>query len=159
MKTNDLQRAANHKSAGYSKIKMQDKDVKIIDTLRENSRLSIRDIGKKTGLRPSTVHDRITKLKEEGTIEKFTVKLDNKAVGENFIVFMFITTSQDLEPAFFNNKHIKEVFGVTGEYDLVLKLKFGDIEEFNKYVIGLRKNSSIRKTQTMIATINIKEEI
>ena len=72
---------------------------------------------------------------------------------------MFITTSKDLEPTFFNNKHIKEVFGVTGEYDLVLKLKFKDIEEFNKFIIDLRKNTSIKKTQTMIATINIKEEI
>ena len=75
------------------------------------------------------------------------------------IVFMFLTTSKDLEENFFNNKHIKEVFGVTGEYDLVLKLKFADIEEFNKYVINLRKNPAIKKTQTMIATIDIKEEI
>jgi DNA-binding Lrp family transcriptional regulator len=136
-----------------------DKDFKIIEVLKENSRLPIRDIAKKTGLRPSTVHDRITKLKEENIIEKFTVKLNNKEVNENFIVFMFITTSKDLEPSFFNNKHIKEVFGVTGDYDLILKLKFGDIEEFNKFVIDLRKNKSVLKTTTMVATINIKEEI
>ena len=138
---------------------LQDKDKKILDVLREDSRLSIRDIAKKTSLRPSTVHDRITKLKKDNVIEKFTVKLNNKAVSENFIVFMFLTTSKDLEENFFNNKHVKEVFGVTGEYDLVLKLKFKDIEEFNKYIISLRKNNSIRKTQTMIATIGIKEEI
>lgn len=136
-----------------------DKDFKIIEVLKENSRLPIRDIAKKTGLRPSTVHDRITKLKEENIVEKFTVKLNNKEVNENFIVFMFITTSKDLEPSFFNNKHIKEVFGVTGDYDLILKLKFGDIEEFNKFVIDLRKNKSVLKTTTMVATINIKEEI
>lgn len=136
-----------------------DKDLKILEVLKENSRLAIRDIAKKTGLRPSTVHDRITKLKEDNTIEKFTVKLNNKSVCENFIVFMFVTTNKDLEPSFFNNKHIKEVFGVTGEYDLILKLKFGDIEEFNKFVIDLRKNKSIAKTTTMVATIGIKEEI
>jgi|TARA_B100002003_G_scaffold205079_1_gene198300 DNA-binding Lrp family transcriptional regulator len=138
---------------------LQEKDKKILDVLRENSRISIRDIAKKTSLRPSTVHDRISKLKKDNIIEKFTVKLNNKEIGENFIVFMFLTTSKDLEESFFNNKHIKEVFGVTGEYDLVLKLKFKDIEEFNKYIISLRKNTAIRKTQTMIATIGIKEEI
>lgn len=138
---------------------IQDKDIKIINVLRENSRLAIRDIAKKTGLRPSTVHDRITKLKREGVIEKFTLKLNNKAVGENFVVFMFLTTSKDLEPVFFKNKHIKEVFGVTGEYDLILKLKFGDIEQFNKFILDLRKNKNIKKTQTMIGTVNIKEEI
>lgn len=138
---------------------VQEKDLNIINVLKDNSRLAIRDIARKTGLRPSTVHDRITKLKEENVIECFTVKLNNKEVGENFIVFMFLTTSKDLEPSFFNNKHIKEVFGVTGEYDLILKLKFRDIEQFNKFIIGLRKNKDIKKTQTMIATIDIKEEI
>lgn len=138
---------------------VEDKDWKILEVLRENSRLPIRDIAKKTNLRPSTVHDRISKLKEDKVIEKFTVKLNNKAVNENFIVFMFITTSKDLEPTFFNNNHIKEVFGVTGEYDLLLKLKFGNIDEFNKFVIELRKNKSIKKTITMVATIDIKEEI
>jgi DNA-binding Lrp family transcriptional regulator len=64
-----------------------------------------------------------------------------------------------LDSTFFNNKHIKEVFGITGEYDLVLKLKFKDIEEFNKFIISLRKNTAIKKTQTMIATIGIKEEV
>jgi DNA-binding Lrp family transcriptional regulator len=136
-----------------------DKDVKIIDVLKQDARLSIRDIAKKTSLRPSTVHDRISKLKKDNVIEKFTVKLNNQAVGENFIVFLFVTTSRDLDSTFFNNKHIKEVFGITGEYDLVLKLKFKDIEEFNKFIISLRKNTAIKKTQTMIATIGIKEEI
>jgi DNA-binding Lrp family transcriptional regulator len=138
---------------------LQEKDTKIINILKENSRLPIRDIAKKTGLRPSTVHDRIKKLTKDEVIEKFTVKLNNQKVNENFIVFMFLTTSKDLEPSFFNNKNIKEVFGVTGEYDLILKLKFKDIEQFNKFIISLRKNNSIKKTQTMIATIDIKEEI
>ena len=138
---------------------IEEKDWKILDVLKDDSRLSIRDIAKKTSLRPSTVHDRITKLKKDNIIEKFTVKLNNQKVGENFIVFMFVTTSKDLESSFFNNPHIKDVFGVTGEYDLILKLKFSDIEEFNKFIISLRKNTAIKKTQTMIATIGIKEEI
>jgi len=138
---------------------IQEKDLKIISILKENSRLPIRDIAKKTNLRPSTVHDRIKKLKKDDVIEKFTLKLNNEKIGENFIVFMFITTSKDLEQSFFNNKNIKEVFGVTGEYDLIIKLKFSDIEQFNKFIINLRKNQSIKKTQTMIATIGIKEEV
>ncbi len=138
---------------------IQEKDLKIINVLKEDSRLSIRDIAKKTGLRPSTVHDRISKLRKDKVIEKFTLKLNNKAIGENFIVFMFITTSKDLDSGFFNNKHIKEVFGVTGEYDLILKLKFRDVDQFNKFIIDLRKNKDIKKTITMIATIGIKEDV
>lgn len=140
-------------------MKLDSKDKKIIEKLKQDSRQSIRDIAKKTDIRPSTVHQRITKLKKEGIIEKFTVKLNNKAVGESFIVFMSISTKKDLPNTFFHNNHIKEVFGVTGEYDLMLKLKFEDIEEFNKFVIELRRNREIEKTRTSVATITLKEEI
>ena len=136
------------------------KDFSIINVLKENSRLSIRDVAKQTKLRPSTVHQRILKLKERGVIERFTVKLNNKSVGEGFIVFMLIKT----KPAavldkVVNNKHVKEFFGVTGEYDLLLKLKFKDVEEFNDFVIKFRKEQLIQTTLTMVVTADVKEEI
>jgi len=140
-------------------MKLDIKDYKIIKLLRENSRLSIRDIAKKTQIRPSTVHQRIQKLISNNVIEKFTLKLNNKAVEEDFIVFMYVTTSQDLPDTFFKNKHIKEAFGITGEYDLLLKLKFKDISQFNDYIIALRKNKAITKTITNVVTVNIKEEL
>ncbi|MFH1316534.1 MAG: Lrp/AsnC family transcriptional regulator [Candidatus Woesearchaeota archaeon] len=136
------------------------KDHKIIEVLRKDSRISIRDIAKKTQLRPSTVHDRIKKLVRDKVIEKFTLKLNNKAVGENFIVFMLIKSEKEIPNDYLNsNKHIKEVFGVTGEYDVFLKLKFKDIEEFNDFVLGFRKRFQLINTLTLVATTNIKEEI
>ncbi len=138
-------------------MKLDEKDHKIIEVLRDNSRISIRDLAKKTNLRPSTVHQRIKILKKENIIEKFTLKLNNKAIGENFIVFMLINTKKDLDENFLSNKHIKEVFGITGEYDLIIKLKFKDVEEFNDFVIGFRKDAAIKETLTMVVTTNIKE--
>ena len=134
-------------------------DMQILSVLKSDSRKPIKDIAKQTNLRPSTVHSRIQRLIKSGAIEKFTVKLSNQAVGENFIVFMLISTGKDLEPAFFRNPHIKEVFGVTGEYDLLLKLKFSGVEEFNTFLLSLRKYPHIKETLTMVATINLKEEL
>ena len=135
------------------------KDHKILNVLKENSRLSIRDVAKKTQIRPSTVHQRIQRLIKNKVIERFSLKLNNKAIGEDFIVFVFITTSEDLPSSFFKNNIIKEAFGVTGEYDLLLKLKFKDIIQFNDYIITLRKNKAITKTITHVVTVNIKEEL
>ena len=138
---------------------IDDTDHKIIEVLRQNARSSIRDIAKKLKLRHSTVHVRIQKLTQAGIIEKFTIKLNNKAMGENFIVFVFIETEKMIENSAFNHKNIKEVFGVTGEYDLVMKCKFADIEEFNQFLLDFRKKQGLKKTLTMIATVNLKEEI
>lgn len=138
------------------------KDSLIIEVLKGNSRMPIRDIAKKTGIRPSTVHERIKKLVKENVIEKFTLKLNNKAVGENFIVFMLIKggTTEYINEKITGNQYIKEIFGVTGEYDLLLKLKFKDVEEFNEFLIKFRKGQKgIRQTYTMVTTASIKEEV
>ena len=138
------------------------KDERIIEALRHDSREPIREIAKKIKLRPSTIHQRIKKLIESRVIEKFTIKLNNKAVQENFIVFMLVkgTTADYIDNRILSSKHIKEVFGVTGEYDLLIKFKFKDVEEFNDFVLNFRRNKKeIQSTLTMIATATLKEEI
>jgi len=139
-------------------MKLDDKDLAIINELKENSRASIRDIAKKTNIRPSTVHVRINQLIKKGVIEKFTLKLNNKAFGEDFIVFVLIKTNEEIKKSVFNQKAVREVFGVTGEYDLMMKLKFKDIDEFNKFLLKFRKENNVVSTVTMVSTITLKEE-
>lgn len=140
-------------------LKIDEKDHKIIKILREDARLSIRDISKITKIRPSTIHIRLQKLIKNKIIDKFTLKLNNQAIGENFIVFMLISTDKHIDKKAFTSNHIKEVFGITGEYDLIMKLKFKDVLQFNDFVIKFRKQNKLAKTLTMVATINIKEEL
>ena len=146
----------------YIFMKLDNKDQRIIDILKQDSREPIREIAKKTKIRPSTVHQRIQKLVENGIIEKFTIKLNNKAVGENFIIFMLVkgSTTEYIDKRFLGDQNVKEVFGITGEYDMLIKLKFENVEQFNDFVIDFRKNKKeIQSTMTMIATTNLKEEI
>ena len=140
-------------------IAVTDQDWKIIEVLKSDSRMPIREIAKKTKLRPSTVHNRIQKMKESGIIDKFTLKLDNGKANENFIVFLFVLTANNIENAKFKDSRIKEVFGVTGDYDLLLKCKFKDIVEFNEFLIQFRGNNPITKTLSMISTCTLKEEL
>lgn len=142
-------------------MELDNKDLKIIEILKNNAREPIKDIAKKTTIRPSTVHQRIQRLIKNKVIEKFTIRLNDKAIGENFIAFMLIkgTTSDYVNNKFLNTKNVKEVFGVTGEYDVLVKLKFKDVEEFNGFVINFRKEmKGVQSTLTMVATANIKEE-
>ncbi len=140
-------------------MKLDETDHKIIAVLKQDARTSIRDIAKQLKLRPSTVHLRITKLKRDNIIEKFTLKLNNKAVNENFIVFIFIATDKIIPNTAFKSKHVREVFGITGEFDILIKSKFKDIEEFNNFILDFRKKYNLKKTLTQIATATIKEEL
>jgi DNA-binding Lrp family transcriptional regulator len=136
------------------KIKKADKD--ILNELGKNARETIRNIAKKTKLRPSTVHSRMKKLEEEGVIKKYTLELDYKKLGKNLVVFILVNTNSNIPDTFFRSDEIDEVFGITGEYDLILKCRFSGVEEFNEFVIKLRNMQQVNKTLTMVGTIAIK---
>ncbi len=136
-------------------------DWQIINVLRENARMSIRQIAKLTGIKPSTVHNRIRRMVRDGIIEKFTVKLNEKMVGEEVVVFVLLSGTLDryLDKGFIGQRNVKAIYGVTGEYDLLLKLAFRDMEEFNDFLISFREKYSghISKTVTMVQTIKLKD--
>ena len=57
-------------------------DSKILEVLQENSRVSISDLSKQVNLSLSAVSERLKKLEASSIIEKFTVILDSKALGD-----------------------------------------------------------------------------
>ncbi len=139
-----------------------DKNRAILGVLRRNARASIRTIAKQTGIRPSTVHQRIGKLEKEGVILGYTTRISPKAIGEGFVVFMFIKgkLGKYLDEGFLSKDNVKEVFGITGEYDLLLKLKFADVEAFNAFLIKFRsEQKGISSTHTFVATTTLKESL
>ncbi len=141
------------------KIKVDRKDHQIIKILRENANLSLREIALKASIKPSTVHQRIQRLIKNKVIEKFTLKLNNSLAGEGFIVFILLSLEKALDDKALKQDCIKEAFGITGEYNTLIKMKFSSLEDFNDYITGFRKNNEINKLITIIATNTIKEEL
>ena len=138
------------------------KDVKILRVLKKDARATIRHISKSTGIRPSTVHQRLVKLFKDGTITRFTIDIDEKMVGLNFTVYMLIAGKLDkyLDTEIINNHNLVELSGITGEFDLIMKLKFHDMDEFNRFLITFRERyaEKVTKTVTMVQTICLKDE-
>ncbi len=138
------------------------KDLKILKRLKNNSRASIRDISKATQIRPSTVHQRIKKMVDSGVIERFTVKLNDEMVDKGFAAFMLISgsTEQYLDDSFLKSEHVTGIYGITGEYDLLISMKFRDMNAFNEFLLKFREKYSkhISKTLTMVQTVKLKEE-
>ena len=141
---------------------LSDKDLKILKVLRENARATIRQISKRTGIRPSTVHQRLTKLIDSGAIKRFTIDIDEERLGINLTVFMLVSGSLDkyLDKEIIGDKHLVGISGVTGEYDLLLKMKFKNMSEFNDFIIRFRErySANIQNTVTMVQTICLKDD-
>ena len=71
--------------------KMDEKDRRILEILREHADYSTRQIAKKTLIPYTTINNRIQKLKKEGVIKKFTIEPDYDKIGRGFLVYILIS--------------------------------------------------------------------
>ena len=70
-----------------------EKDHQILDILKDHADYTTRQIAKKTLLPITTIHNRIKKLKAEGIIKKFTVKLNYEKLDQNFRAYVLISAN------------------------------------------------------------------
>ena len=103
------------------------KDMIILDSLQKNSRKSIKEVSKETGIPRTTVFDRVKKLEQDGTIKRFTIVPDYKKLGLDITVFILVkfrhsTKSQrTVAEEILKLKGVREVYIITGEHDLLVK--------------------------------------
>lgn len=101
-------------------------DRQLLDILKDNSRLSFADLGRIVNLSPSTVRERVQKLEELGIIQKYSIQLDNKKLGNDIEAFILLKVfpgqlKHVLEKI---NKfeEIKEAHRITGSQNIHLKV-------------------------------------
>lgn len=66
------------------------KDLLLIYNLKQNSRLSLVDLGKKLDISPAAVTYRLNKLMEKNIIEQFTIKLNYDLLTPNYQIYQVI---------------------------------------------------------------------
>ena len=136
------------------------KDQKILELLEKNGRLPIQDISAKLNIPPSTIHNRIKRMENTKVIEGYSIKLNEKIMERDFTVYMLVngSTGNYLEKEFLEKKEIIEVSGITGEYDLIIKMQFPNISNYNIFLTEFRTkySSNIKQTVTMVRTEKIK---
>ncbi len=142
--------------------KLDDKDLKIIEVLKEHGDYTTRQIAKKTLLPSTTIHNRIRKMKKEGIIKKFTVELDNSKINKNFVAYVLISANlqllkqknksqYDLAKEIKKFSFIEQVDITSGGTDLVAIVRVKDVEEFDKVLLSkLQLIEGIDKTQSLI---------
>ncbi|MEM3054275.1 MAG: Lrp/AsnC family transcriptional regulator [Candidatus Bathyarchaeia archaeon] len=131
---------------------MDEIDKKIIQILRQDGRASYKNIGKKVGLSEGAVRIRIKKLMESGVIKKFTIEtgLSGGAEALSLISVSPSIPTSKISAILRETPNIKEVYEVTGEYDIVVIISAADITQVNECVEKIRKIEGVLNTNTMI---------
>lgn len=147
-------------------IMLDKKDQIILNELKKNSRNSTKNIASNIKIPRVTVHDRIQKMIKNGIIKSFNVNIDYKKIGLPTEVFIFISflpnvdiSQRELAKQISRLSGVEEVHIISGEYDLLLKVRGQSLEEIGKLVVDkLRKLKGVGKTLTFACFETIKEE-
>ena len=127
-------------------------DEKIIGYLKEDSRESFVDIGKKLKLSESAVRRRVKNLVDSKTISKFTIEIGEDNVT-SAIVLVSVDSATDtskVSTKLTKLEGVKTVYEITGQYDITTIMSASSIAEINNSIDALRKISGVVDTNTVI---------
>ncbi len=127
-------------------------DEKIIEYLKENSRESFVDVGKKLKLSESAVRRRVKNLVDSGIIKKFTLELGEENVT-SAIVLVSVDSATDTSKVSMKLaklEGVKTVYEITGQYDITTIISASNISEINNSIDALRKIPGVIDTNTVI---------
>ncbi len=127
-------------------------DERIIGYLKEDSRESFVDIGKKLKMSESAVRRRVKNLVDSGTIKKFTLELGEEN-ATSAIVLVSVDSAMDTSKVSLKLAKLegaKTVYEITGQYDITAIMSASSIAEINNSIDALRKIPGVVDTNTVI---------
>lgn len=154
----------------YYYMSVDELDLAILNLLRQDGRMTVKDISDQLDRRRATVHNRIAKMEENGTIKGYTVIPDFSKLGFHITVYILAAVHQQTfegaeQPESISAQiskipYITEVHNITGEWDYLIKARVRDLEAMGREInFRLLKEFGISRTQTLAAFSSDLEEL
>ena len=136
-------------------------DAQLLRILAEDARCSATDISKKVNLSIPAVNKRISRLRENGIIERFTIQLNPQKINSSVQAFVMLVVDQYSRVnellEFVNAKeNIVDCYAITGEYDYQLRLYARDITELESILLELKGKKCVSKSHTIFVLMEHK---
>ncbi|NVM36936.1 MAG: Lrp/AsnC family transcriptional regulator [Candidatus Lokiarchaeota archaeon] len=127
-------------------------DRNILRILQDDARTSYREIQDKLGISIGTIHNRISKLKKNGVIEGYTLRLDNEKLGYKLTFLIRINCDGKFTEKILEDlKEIPEVcsiFHTTGEQSAALICRFKESDDVHNFIRELNQKEYITRTNS-----------
>ncbi|HEU5155106.1 MAG TPA: Lrp/AsnC family transcriptional regulator [Gemmatimonadales bacterium] len=138
-------------------------DLRILDLLQGNARISNADIARELDMAPSAILDRIRKLEARGVITGYEARLDPHAVGFGLTAFILVRTEERVGAGGIGQSiakfpEVQEVHHVAGEDCYLVKVRVPDTDALGELLrerFGRLK--AVRNTRTTIVLSTVKD--
>lgn len=142
---------------------MDNLDYLILTCLKENSRMKASEISKRINLSVSCVLERIKKLEKDKTIEKYSLVLNQKKLGNDVTVLVDVTLEH---PRYYDsfvknilsNKNVVECSCVSGDFDFVIKIIASSTENLEKIHRKILALEGVKTTKTHFVFRTLKSD-
>ncbi len=151
-------------------IKLDEKDIAILQLIQENSKLTAKQIAKKINSPITTVFAKTKRMEEIGIIKQYRAILAPEKLNLGTAAFILASVSYrsktDDTPVsqrvvaeeIARFPEVQEVYIITGDWDLLVKLRAENVNEVGKFVVDkLRLIKGLEKTLTCMIFETIKE--
>ncbi len=128
------------------------KNEKIIEFLRNDSRESFVEIGKKLMISESAVRRRVKNLVENGIIKRFTIEVGERNATSAIVLISVDSTidTTKVSSKLTKLEGVKTIYEITGQYDISVIISAPNIADINQSIDGLRKIPGVIDTNTVI---------
>lgn len=118
-------------------------DARILTELQRNGRLSWSKLAERVNLSASACQRRVEALVDDGVIEKFTVALNERALGNTVKAFVavnidrqFPDMAQDFREKIKEHPQVQACFMISGTIDFMLEVVAKDLAAFAEFIDG-----------------------
>ncbi|UCH71796.1 MAG: Lrp/AsnC family transcriptional regulator, partial [Thermoplasmatales archaeon] len=127
------------------KTKLDNKDMKILNLLANNGKISIVEISNRTGIPSQNVIQRKRKMEKLGIIAKYSIDIDYKKIGYIFcktFIYLQNLTETRLEELYKYCASKPNIFALTttlGSWDLELEFEVENFERMTEIMNDIKK--------------------
>ena len=136
-------------------------DKRILAILQEDGRRRNTELADAINMTPAPCLRRVKELEESGVIRKYVALVEPRLVGLNLtalievkLVSQTLSRLESFERTVSKLPNVLECFLVTGDWDYVLKVLVGDLDEYQKFLVT--QLTSLRDVQNLKSTIVMK---
>jgi DNA-binding Lrp family transcriptional regulator len=150
--------------------RLDKKDLEILRLIQDDCKLSTRELASKVESPVTTVYAKIRRMEDMGLIKAYRAVLDGSKLGIGTTAFILTSVAyrQADKEALLSQREIakevtkfaevQEVHIITGDWDLLIKVKAEDVEAVGKFVIDkLRTIKGIERTLTCVVFDTLRE--
>lgn len=118
-------------------------DRKVLEILKEDSKVSLNYISNEVNLSTPSVRERINKLRDIGVIKKYTIEIDYKTLGYDIEVIIDIVIKNNLYKDFklyiVEQENVEFCYRISGESCFIFKVRFKNMIDVERFVDSIQK--------------------